>query len=282
MLVVESAGNFFELTLQNNYFTDLTSMKGACMVRTIFYIGTVMMCAIGTLTGCNNPASEEEGDTPKIPDGVTVIYSDGFGGDLSKWDDHYMITVGDNYPHARITTDAAYSGKYSVTTDSNRTALLFSLLPEVRVESGIAGVQFYIMAKENGQANFTVEIGQNAGSSGGLGKAFGIGFDPNDSIKCKYYDMLGNPSVADTMVAPIQLDHWYKCAIEVNLTDATVSYYIDDAIIRTQALPTIDLMGIDRLLVFRGLEVNRPNYGITTCADGPKQYYADDIVFYKK
>jgi hypothetical protein len=39
---------------------------------------------------------------------------------------------------------------------------------------------------------------------------------------------------------------------------------------------------IDRLLVFRGQTVPRPNYGSADCAEGKKQYYVDDIVFYKK
>ena len=252
------------------------------MFHRIFYMSAAIACVMGALTGCNNPASEEQSDNPPVPAGVNLIYSDGFGGDLSDWETNYMITVGDNYPHMRITRDAVHSGKYSVTTDSNRTALLYSLLPAERVETGIAGVQFYIMAKEKGGANFTVEIGQNAGSSGGLGKAFGIGFDPNDSIKCKYYDMLGSVAIADTMLSPMQLNQWYKCAVEVDLTVGTVTYYIDDVKVLSKALPTQDMMGIDRLLLYRGLYVERADYSIVDCKEGPKQYYADDIVFYKK
>lgn len=218
---------------------------------------------------------------PAAPGGATLIMSEGFGGDLSKYEKDYMVTMADIYPHMQITTDAAHGGTHSITGDSNQTALLYALSSETRVEGGIAGVQFYIMAKALGQANFTVEIGKNAGSSGGLGKAFGIGFDPNDSIKCKYYDMLGNEAVSDSMVAPIQLNHWYKCGVEVDFTAKTVTYSIDETTI-IKALPSSDMAHIDRLLVFRGARVDRPNYGSTDCKQGLQQYYADDIVFYKK
>jgi hypothetical protein len=225
-------------------------------------------------------AAEEAG--PAAPAGAALILSEGFGGDLSKYEKDYMVTSTDIYPHMQITTAAAHAGTHSITGDSNQTALLYALNSDTRVESGIVGAQFYIMTRNLGEANFTVEIGKNAGSSGGLGKAFGIGFDPNDSLKCKYYDMLGNVTVSDTMLRPIQLGHWYKCVVEVDFTAKTVAYYVDDVKVWSPVLPASDMNFIDRLLVFRGATVERPNYGITPCTQGPQQYYVDDIVFYKK
>lgn len=238
--------------------------------------------------GCGNPASStSSNEDPAVPTGETAILTEGFGGNLSKWQSTYMVLASSPlYPQMRITTDAAHMGKHSVTSDSNQTALVFDLGDTNRVDHGIVGVQFYIMAKEKGEANFTVEIGKNAGSSGGLGKAFGIGFDPNDSIKCKRYeqrDSLGNEVIVDSMIGPIQLNHWYKCVVEVNFTTQTITYSIDDAVVRTAPLPTTDMAFIDRLLVYRGATVERPNYAqAAACTDGPKQYFADDIVFYKK
>ena len=253
------------------------------MIFRFFYTTIALAGFIGILAGCNNPAGNDDGDTPAVPTGVTAIYSDGFGGgDLSNWDDHYMIVVGDNYPHMQITADAFHSGSYSLTTDSNRTALQYSLDYTTRVENGIVGVQYYMMAKEMGGINFTVEIGKNAGSSGGLGKSFGIGFDPSDSIKCKFYDMLGSVTVSDTLLGPIQLDHWYKCVVEVDFTTRKVTYSIDDAVVVIKDLPSSDMDHIDRLLVFRGEYVERANYVTINCLEGPKQYYIDDIVLYKK
>ena len=253
------------------------------MLREIFCIIAAVTCVVFIMAGCNNPVDPAAGDGDFLtaPAGATKIYSDGFEGDLSKWDEKYMIVVSDFYYHMQQTTAAFHSGKNSITADSNRTALLYSLSDERSVDQGIAGVQFYIMANEKGQTNFTVEIGKNAGSSGGLGKAFGIGFDPNDSIKCKAYDMLGSEQVGDFMVAPIELGHWYKCVVEVDFTAKKVRYTIDD-MNHTIDLPSSDMSKIDRLLVFRGQTTERPNYSSVDCAEGKKQYYVDDIVFYKK
>jgi hypothetical protein len=250
------------------------------MVRNIFLVIAAAACFTGGLTGCSkkNPAEPPAGETPTAPAGSTLQFAEGFGGDLSKWDASYLVSYPDEiYPHLRITTEAAHTGTHSITSDSNRTALLFIDTP--RVETGTVGVQFYIMAKVAGQSNFTVEIGQNAGSSGGLAEAFGIGFDPSDSIKCTFFDTYYsmNNGHNDSLLAPIQIDHWYKCAVEVNFTDSTIAYYLEDALVRTLPLPT-SVMGIDRLLVFRG------NWGMhdAPSVEGTKQYYADDIVLYKR
>lgn len=206
-------------------------------------------------------------------DNRTVIFTEGFEGDLSNWRPNYMITVGDFYPQMRITADAAHAGTHSITTDSNRTALLY--YTDSRIEKGIVGAEFYIRANAAGQTNFTVEIGQNAGSSGGLGKAFGLGFDKTDSVKCTYYDSYTGQN--DKMLSAIQANRWYKCDVEVDFTAKTAAYFLDGAKVRTVGLPTQEMYGIDRVLVFRGMGlVDLPN------AEGPKPYFADDIVFYKK
>jgi hypothetical protein len=264
--------------------TKISLLKRSFMFRRIFFLSTAFACVACVFFGCNNsnPVSSASDGNPAAPEGATLIISDGFGDNLAKWDKEYMVTSEQIYPPMQITNLVAHTGSHSLTTDSNRTALLFSLLPQNRVEQGIVGVHGYIMAKALGQANFTLEIGQNAGSSGGLGKSWGIGFDPNDSIKCKCYDMLGTVIVGDTMVKPIELNHWYKCVVEVDFTAKTITYYLDDAKIWTRTLPTSDMYGIDRLLVFRGQTTERPNYDVASCKEGKQQYYADDIVFYKK
>jgi hypothetical protein len=136
------------------------------------------------------------------------------------------------------------------------------------------------MAKSAGNINFVCMIGKNAGSSAGLNKAFGIGFDSSNVLKTVYYDdhsMFGN---YDSLLSgiPIQPDHWYKCRIDVNLnphaTDSTkgVTYYVDDKKVRWVATPSEAFPGIDRLLVYRG----------PAGQDGSKPYYVDDVVLYKK
>jgi hypothetical protein len=252
------------------------------MLRHILFAGAVMACVGGALTGCSkkNPAEPPVSETPTAPSGTTLVLAEGFGGDLSKWADHYMVTSSEIYSLMRITTDAAHTGTHSITGDSNMTALLFALPDTERVENGIAGVQFYIMAKELQQANFTVGIGASPSSSGGVQPLFGIGFDPSDSIKCTYYDMYYpyNNGHGDSLIAPITPNHWYKCVVEANFSDTTITYSIDDVQVRTFPMDTTRIMGISSLVVLRGMTGvnNAPS------AEGPKKYYADDIVFYKK
>jgi hypothetical protein len=212
------------------------------------------------------------GDDESItgPLGATIVFSEGFGNDLTRWKDFYMINIGDYYSKMRTTADAAHAGTFSLTSDSNRTALIHDISP--RIETGIAGLQFYIMAKAAGHTNFTVQFGQNAGSSGGLGKAFGLGFDKSDSVKVGYYDLWDMNPQSDSMLAPIRYNRWYKCAVEVDFTAQKITWKLDDAVVKTQSLPTSDMNGFDEILVLRGMDG----------ADGPKPYYADDIVLYTR
>jgi hypothetical protein len=243
------------------------------MIRKVIFAGALVTGVVGFMMGCGSsssptgPAATTDASI-SAPAGARVILSEGFGGDLSKWQPLYMINIGDNYPQMRITTDAFHTGTHSITSDSNRSALVFNL-PD-RAEDSVVCAQFYFMTKAAGHINFTVEIGQNAGSSGGLGKAFGLGFDSTNNVKSTYWDMFTGQN--DTMLGAIQPNKWYKGLVEFNWNTSTITYYLDDAVVRTVPFPTSDMMGIDRLLVFRGIN------GV----DGPKQYYIDDIILYKK
>ena len=245
------------------------------MFRQILFTCFMALCIAGLLTGCKDPVSEEKEDEPQIPAGATALFTDGFEDDLSNWETNYMIYVGDFYPHMRITSDLGHTGTYSVTTDSNRTALVYNIAP--RIETGIAGVQFYIMAEESGNINFTVELGQNAGSSGGLVNAFGIGFDVRNSIKSTSKDRNGR---VDSLVSAIQPGYWYKCNVEVDFTTKTIHYYIDGAEVNIGTFPTVEMYGIDRLLVFRGEFAGQDDKYMVE--EGPKRYFLDNIVLYTK
>jgi hypothetical protein len=208
-----------------------------------------------------------------LPSGTTLVFKEGFGEGLTRWEVSYMINIVDNYPQMTISTAAAHSGTHSITSDASRSALVYNIDP--RLEAGTVGLQFYMMATAAGQTNFSVRFGQNAGSSGGLGKAFGFGFDKTDSVKTIYYDSWEmNPEI-DSMLAPIQMNHWYKCVVEINFAAGTagnITWKLDDAVVQTKPLPVSEMYGIDRALVFRGMDG----------ADGVKPYYADDIVVYTK
>ncbi|MBN1128609.1 MAG: hypothetical protein JXA71_06465 [Chitinispirillaceae bacterium] len=250
------------------------------MFRYILVTGVVFICGIVALTGCKTPTEPEIDTTPTAPAGSTLIFGEGFGNDLSNWEGVYMVSSMEMYSQMRISTEAAHQGTHSLTTDSNMTALYH--VENNREETGTVGVEFYMKAKTAGKINFGVEIGQNPGSSGMVSPAFGIFFDPSDSIKCIFYTTWPANDV-QKMVAPIQPDHWYKCRVELEFASSTVTYYIDDALVHTQTYPTtgsedIGLMGIDRVLVYRG----KYGYPPSESSEGTKPYFVDDIVFYKK
>jgi hypothetical protein len=256
-------------------------MKGRDMFRNLLVTG-VLIAGVVMLSECQkNPVATANDTNPTAPAGSSLLFSEGFGGDLSKWDGIYQVSGAEKYKQMRITTAAAKSGTHSLTTDSSMTALCHRELADSPVDTGIAGVEYYMMAQTLGQINFGLEIGKDPGSSGAVTPAFGIFFDPSDSIKCIVHNTW--PAV-DTQIAveKITASRWYKFKVEVNMTDSTANYFIDDNKILT--LKLIDNLkdayplGINRLLICRGTM----GMNFSSSAEGVKPYFIDDIVYYKK
>ena len=230
----------------------------------------IVSCTVPNLLGSPDPS-------PATPSGATVLISESFGGNLSKWDASYMVSRGVLYSQMRNSVAVVHSGTHSITSDSSANALACS--PHEIVDSGIAHLEFWLYAQSLGEANFTVQFGENAPqASGGLGKSFGIGFGRNDSLKCTYFDFTDSSPYRDSSIAPILLGHWYKCTIEVDFNAKTISYFIDDQQVRTLTLLVENLYGIDRILAFRGVDARDPN----DHPSGPKEYYLDDLVYCRK
>jgi len=272
------------------------------MIRTVAFAGVIAACLAGMMMGCSkkdNPVAPV--DTPSYVQAQRIpIFTEGFESDLSSWDPNYLVVYPEPiFTRMRITDAAAYTGgiqykngsgstvtvaaggTHAITTDSGSTALIYRLSDAAIILDSIAGVEFYIMAKALGQANLTLEIGKTNGSSGGLASGFGIGFDQNDSIKCMFEDFIDGRK--DTMIAPIQLNKWYKCVVEVDFrTTKTITYYINDVKVRTLPFPSSSFNQIDRLLVLRGLGDVDQNNSLIPASEGPKQYYADDIFLYQR
>jgi hypothetical protein len=231
-------------------------------VRSRNSVGTSSWSAIRSFTTEDNTS----------PSHLRTFFAEGFEGNLSAWKTEYVDILGDpTFPRMRITSDVAHTGTYSLTSDANRTALVYNF--SKKLQDSIVGLQCYIMAKELGNTNFTVQLGQDAGSSGGLAKKFGFGFSPDNSVITIFYDDYSG--IDNTAVQTILLNHWYKCVVEVDFTTKVISYYLDDQLVHTATLPTMGMYGIDKLLAIRGFE---PTLG----QDGTKKYYIDDIVLYRK
>ena len=234
----------------------------------------ILCVSLVFVMGCNPTSSSSSG--------TTTILTEGFEKNLSSWSSQYMINIDDpTYPQMRITTDAAHTGTHSLTSDSTTTALIYSLPEKLQgSDSALVYLQFYMMAKAYGEANFTVQIGQDAGSSGGLFKKFGFGFNTNDSIETVYFDNdntdMTNNGYTETPISKITLNHWYKCVVEIDYRSSVANYYLDSVLVRTAALPTREMYGIDKLLILRGVEPSAES------SSGPKKYYVDDISLYTK
>lgn len=202
-----------------------------------------------------------------IDDHRSVIFSDDFENGLTKWD-VFRDGVYDTYDSLRITTAAFHGGGHSVVSDSNHCGIMKQFTD--LVDTGDIHCEFYLMARAAGQSNFMVSLAKPAGSSGGDSYLYGIGFGSNDSLCCAYFDYTDGTHMVHTKnIASIQPDHWYKCEVEINYTDTTITYRVDDAVADTLTLPV--LMNIQVLKIYRD-ELG---------AEGPIQYFADDITMYR-
>jgi hypothetical protein len=258
------------------------------MFRTILTASTVFACIIAIVViGCSKTSNPVGPNPLAAPTGYSLIFSEGFENPSADtlWASEFAAwSEGGIYPQMRYTTDTFYTGTHALTSDSNATALQYEINPlGSPLTKAVVGVQFYLLAKAKSGINFTVWIGKNSGSSGGLTPGFGLGFDSTNVLKTTYFNAYQMIPETDSLLTgiPIQPKHWYKCNVLVNLNDTTsdsaVTYFVDNVEVNKMPLPTYNgayepFPGIDRLLVFRG-------------PGGPntfEPYYVDDIALYQK
>jgi hypothetical protein len=203
----------------------------------------------------------------------TTVFSEGFEGDLiaNNWSQLSIPWDPPLYSWLTITSAAAHGGTKSITSDSSRCGILASHSP--KLDTGIVGLEFYIMASALAQSDFTALIVESGGSSDAGLHQYGFGFDSTDSIQANDYDFY-DTTRQNKNIAKIQVNHWYKCVVEVDFSKTNlITYYLDDVLVRTVPIPST-LYGLDWLYVLRR------NTG--TGRHGPKPYYVDDISVYTK
>jgi hypothetical protein len=259
-------------------------MTGTILFRLQPFALVSSLFVLAMSTGCEKPTDGVFDDPyTNIPVGTELVFSEGFEDDLMQWEDSLFVLTSiptnyfQYYPRMRITNESAHRGMYSLTSDSNKTALFFRQEPRwERNYDGLIGIQFFIMAEQLGGAHFSLLIGQSVLSGLlGLEHFFGIGFSSNDSIRCFYYSI--ETGMLDTNIALIKPGNWYKCNIEIEFSKSgSLTYYLDGVIVYKKPIPKYELYGIDRILVLRGEEILTGMPSI----DGPKQYYIDDIAAY--
>ena len=209
----------------------------------------------------------KDGNPMNTPDPApgTVILSEGFEGDLSG----YKQIVYDGFQGLMsITTHQAYSGKGSLTSDSNETGIKRMIDPSI--DDSIAGLQFYMMAAKASHANTIVAICRMGSSANGLFTIMGMGIDTSDSLKCVYESAPADPANEYKNFAPLKLNTWYKCQVEYDYSAATLSYFLNDTIVHT--ISAMNPMTLHTFVVMRD----------SLGAAGPSGYYIDDVAIYKR
>ena len=209
----------------------------------------------------------EDVNPTNTPDPVpgAVILSEGFEGDLSVYK---QITYDAAQGMMSISTQHAYSGKGSLSSDSNNTGIKARFDPSI--DDSIAGLQFYLMATMAAHTNFIAAICKQGSSANGLFTIFGLGIDKSDSLKYVFENAPLDPMNEQKNFAPLKLNKWYKCKIEYNYTDTTLTYFVDNAEVYSRGVPNP--------MTLQVFIVMRDDLG----AQGPAGYYVDDVAVYKR
>ena len=231
--------------------------------RIAFAIAVVAIC--GMIMNCNKNSNPTGPTPPPDPTTGQIIVSEGFEGDLSNY---RQINYDSSQGMMSISTQYAHSGKASLTSDSNNTGIKRTVDPSIH--DSIAGLQFYLMATKDAHTDFMAAICTPGSSANGLYSILGMGIDKSDSLRYVYEKDPLDPINEHKNFAALTLNKWYKCKIEYDFTDTTLTYYLDDAIVHTQ--PASNLMTLEMFVVMRD----------SLGAQGPSGYYLDDVIIYKR
>jgi len=201
---------------------------------------------------------------PDQPPG-NVILSEGFEGDLSNY---RQITYDPAQGMMSISTQHVHSGNGSLTSDSNNTGIKRGISPSI--DDSIAGLQFYLMATKAAHTNFIVAICRPGSSANGLFTIIGMGIDKSDSLEYIYENAPGDPINEHKNFSALTLNKWYKCKIEYDYSDTTLTYFLDNDTVYTRTTPSP--------MTLQTFVVMRDSLG----ALGPSGYYIDDVAIYKR
>ena len=216
----------------------------------------------GMIMRCNNKSGTTN---PTVTVPGTAILSEGFEGDLSNY---RQITYDPAQGMMSIATQHAHSGKASLTSDSNNTSIKARIDPSI--DDSIAGLQFYLMATKAAHTDFITAICKPGSSANGLFTIIGMGIDKSDSLNYVYEYAPDDPINEHKNFAALMLNKWYKCKIEYDYSDTTLTYSLDDSTVYTRTAPSP--MTLQTFIVMRD----------SLGAPGPSGYYVDDVAVYKR
>jgi hypothetical protein len=233
----------------------MTSPRSVC---TVVAAGAVLI-----FMGCN----KQTDPAGPIPPARSVIFSEGFETDLANYS---QVTYMPGWSIMSISTAAAHaSSAQSLTSDTNLSGIKRAFYPGI--EDSIAGLEFYLMAKQAGQTDFYVALATSGSSFNGLFTIMGMGIDKSDSLWYIYENTpTDSASMEHTNFAPLGFNIWYKCNIEYEFSTSTLTYSLNDSVIHTRTVPTTNAIPL--------FVAMRDSVG----AQGPKEYYIDDVTVYKR
>jgi hypothetical protein len=206
-----------------------------------------------------------------------IIFSEGFEG-TNLTDAGFRVAYrGPDYGWMTITDKAGHNNStHSLMSDSNKTGIRKILSVDQFIKDSIAGLEFYLMAKKAGQTEVYSAFGQGGNSAGmlpnGWQTVFGMGIDTSDSLWC-LYEKYSYPQADSDLVhkrcGALEVNKWFKCAIEYDFNKTMLTYSLNDTVVYTKIAPN---RTIEEFIVYRD-----------TCgAQGPKDYYFDDVTMYKR
>jgi hypothetical protein len=234
----------------------------------IFLAVGVLAVSMAFIT-CNEKSGPTTPSTPinppPDPTAGQIIVSEGFEND-SIFRTNYRVL---SFEPGKMSISAQnpHSGTHSLTSDSNKTSIACQIDPAIG--DSIAGLQFYLKATKHGQ-NLIVAMCKTGSSPSGLWTTIGMGIDKSDSLRYVYED---NPDAIineHKNFAKLTLNKWYKCRVEYDYTDTTLTYYVDDAVVRTRTAPSP--MTLPTFVVMRDSLGTQESSGC----------YLDDIMIFKR
>ena len=231
-------------------------------MKKFYAVCAIAAVALGGLLICCD--KKDASSAPPAPERNAVL-SEGFENGIS---DYMQVTYAPEQGLMSVSTNYAHSGTHSLTSDSNNTGIRKSL--DDPISDSIAGLEFYLMAKKAERTNFVAVIARSGSSANGLYTILGMGIDKSDSLKYIYEYQPDDTSNEHKNFAALEYDKWYKCNIEYDFNDSTVTYFLDGRIVHTRSTPN--------LIALTSFVIMRDSLG----SPGPKDYYVDDVTIYKR
>ena len=231
-------------------------------MKKFYAVCAIAAVALGGLLICCD--KKDASSAPPAPERNAVL-SEGFENGIS---DYMQVTYAPEQGLMSVSTNYAHSGTHSLTSDSNNTGIRKSL--DDPISDSIAGLEFYLMAKKAERTNFVAVIARSGSSANGLYTILGMGIDKSDSLKYIYEYQPDDTSNEHKNFAALMLNKWYKCKIEYDYSDTTLTYSLDDSTVYTRTAPSP--MTLQTFIVMRD----------SLGAPGPSGYYVDDVAVYKR